>query len=142
MLSNPVVWGMTAHVLYKAIDPMEPATHSTTIIQHIIRRHIGFTGPLISDCLTMKALTGSFKEKVKKSFQAGCDIVLHCNGNLDEMIDVAVACDVMPQNVWNRVEESLVLKNIMPLTEEIQTLQKRIESAMSWDHATNKAMVV
>lgn len=81
-------WAMTAHIVYSAIDPSNPATQSSLIIQEIIRGIIGFQGFLISDDLGMKALTGPFAERAEKSLTAGCDAVLHCSGNMIEMIDV------------------------------------------------------
>lgn len=82
------IWGMTAHILYSDIDPKYCATQSSTIIQEIIRDRIGFNGFLISDCLTMKALKGSYKEKAEACMNAGCDAVLHCSGNIDEMREI------------------------------------------------------
>lgn len=83
--------GMTAHIVYEAIDPDHPATQSRRVIQDIIRHEIGFKGFLISDCLTMKALTGPYGERAKRSLDAGCDAVIHCNGKIDEMHEIAEA---------------------------------------------------
>ena len=81
-------WAMTAHITYSAIDPYNPATQSSTIINEIIRREIGFQRFLISDDLGMKALKGSFTSRAYSSLSAGCDAVLHCSGNMKEMIEV------------------------------------------------------
>lgn len=81
-------WAMTAHIVYSALDPHHPATESPVIIQEIIRDKIGFKGFLVSDDLGMKALSGSFAERARKSLEAGCDAVLHCSGLLSEMTDV------------------------------------------------------
>lgn len=81
--------GMTAHIVYSAIDPDLPATLSATVISEIIRRHIGFDGLLMTDDLSMKALTGSFADRAALSLRAGCDVVLHCNGDMAEMDAVA-----------------------------------------------------
>lgn len=81
-------WAMTAHIIYSAIDPHNPATQSPKIIQEIIRGSIGFQGFLISDDVGMKALTGSFAERAQRSLEAGCDAVLHCSGNMIEMKEV------------------------------------------------------
>lgn len=86
---RPVAFGMTAHVVYSAIDPNLPATTSRAVIEDIIRGEIGFTGLLMSDDLGMKALTGPFDERAARSLAAGCDVVLHCDGNMDEMEAVA-----------------------------------------------------
>jgi len=76
---------MTAHVVYSAIDRNRPATTSKKVIKKIIRESIGFDGLLMSDDLSMKALSGDFKQRAKDSLSAGCDVVLHCNGDMAEM---------------------------------------------------------
>ena len=80
---------MTAHVVFSAIDPVQPATTSATIIRRVIRGVIGFQGLLMSDDVSMNALAGSIAERTRAIVEAGCDMVLHCNGKLDEMRDVA-----------------------------------------------------
>jgi beta-N-acetylhexosaminidase len=88
---NDAAWAMTAHVVYKAIDPNAPATTSAKAIREIIRGLIGFDGVLVSDDLSMKALGGSFEERTTGALDAGCDVVLHCNGDMAEMEAVARA---------------------------------------------------
>jgi beta-N-acetylhexosaminidase len=80
---------MTAHVVFSALDPAHPATTSATIITQVIRGVIGFQGLLMSDDVSMNALSGSIAERTRAIFAAGCDMVLHCNGKLDEMREVA-----------------------------------------------------
>ncbi|HEV2560604.1 MAG TPA: beta-N-acetylhexosaminidase [Rhizomicrobium sp.] len=80
---------MTAHVVYDAIDPQRPATTSPKVIRDVIRGEIGFDGLLISDDLSMNALSGSLSARAKAALFAGCDIVLHCNGKIEEMREVA-----------------------------------------------------
>jgi beta-N-acetylhexosaminidase len=80
---------MTAHVVFSAYDRAHPATTSATIIERVIRGVIGFQGLLMSDDVSMNALAGSLAERTRAIFAAGCDLVLHCNGNMDEMRDVA-----------------------------------------------------
>jgi beta-N-acetylhexosaminidase len=80
---------MTAHVVFSAFDPAHPATTSATMIEHVIRGLIGFQGLLMSDDVSMNALAGSVAERTRAIFAAGCDMVLHCNGKLDEMRLVA-----------------------------------------------------
>ena len=80
---------MTAHVVFSALDPAQPATTSATIIRQVIRGAIGFQGLLMSDDVSMNALAGSITERTRAIVNAGCDMVLHCNGKLDEMRDVA-----------------------------------------------------
>ena len=88
------VMGMTAHIVYDALDPETPATMSDAAIDHI-RSVIGFDGLLMTDDLSMKALTGSFAERTERSIAAGCDMVLHCNGKRREMEPVAEAAPVL-----------------------------------------------
>ncbi len=87
---NEAPYAMTAHIIYKAIDPENCATQSKKVID-IIRNEIGFKGQLMTDDLSMKALTGTFKERTKRSLAAGCDLILHCNGEMKEMLEIASA---------------------------------------------------
>jgi beta-N-acetylhexosaminidase len=80
---------MTAHVVFTAIDPVHPATTSATMIGEVIRGFIGFGGLLMGDDVSMNALSGSIAERARASLEAGCDLVLHCNGKIDEMRAVA-----------------------------------------------------
>jgi beta-N-acetylhexosaminidase len=80
---------MTAHVVFSALDAAHPATTSATIIRQVIRGVIGFQGLLMSDDVSMNALAGTIAERTRAIVNAGCDMVLHCNGKLDEMRDVA-----------------------------------------------------
>jgi beta-N-acetylhexosaminidase len=82
-------FGMTAHVVFTAFDPGLPATTSATMIGQVIRGSIGFAGALMSDDVSMGALSGSIGERTRQSLAAGCDLVLHCNGDLAEMQEVA-----------------------------------------------------
>ncbi len=82
-------FAMTAHVVYRAIDPDRVATLSAQVIETVIRGEIGFDGVLMSDDVGMQALTGDFTERTRAALRAGCDLVLHCSGNIDEMTAVA-----------------------------------------------------
>ena len=82
-------FAMTAHVIYKMYDPINTATHSKIIINKIIRKYIKFKGVLISDDISMKSLKFSLEENAIKALKAGCNLVLHCNGNIKEMIKIA-----------------------------------------------------
>ena len=77
--------GMTAHVVFSAIDKASPATTSVTMVREVIRGFIGFTGLLMSDDVSMGALSGTIAERSHAALAAGCDVVLHCNGDLAEM---------------------------------------------------------
>ncbi|MES2906085.1 MAG: beta-N-acetylhexosaminidase [Pseudomonadota bacterium] len=81
-------FAMTAHVVYADIDKDNPATTSKTMIEDVIRGEIGYEGALMSDDLGMKALSGSFADRAAKSLEAGCDLILHCSGAMDEMRDI------------------------------------------------------
>jgi len=85
-------FGMTAHVVFTALDPGLPATTSAIMIAQVIRGFIGFSGALMSDDVSMGALSGPIAKRVKQALAAGCDLVLHCNGKLAEMREVAVNC--------------------------------------------------
>ena len=87
--------GMTAHVVYTAWDPDFPASLSPTIIGDIIRGRIGFDGWLMSDDLGMEALSGDFGERAEGVLAAGCDVALHCSGDMAEMVAVASAVPQM-----------------------------------------------
>jgi beta-N-acetylhexosaminidase len=80
---------MTAHIVFTAIDPVAPATISPTIVRDVIRDSIGFKGLLMSDDISMGALAGSIAERTRAAITAGCDLVLHCNGEMPEMLAVA-----------------------------------------------------
>lgn len=83
--------GLTAHVLYTALDPEQAGTVSPTVIGEAVRGDIGFDGLLVSDDLSMGALTGSAGSRTARARAVGCDLALHCNGRLDEMAEVAAA---------------------------------------------------
>jgi beta-N-acetylhexosaminidase len=82
-------WAMTAHVLYTALDRVRPATQSEAVIGGIIRGAIGFDGVLVSDDLGMSALAGDYRARAEACLSAGCDVVLHCSGEMAEMRAVA-----------------------------------------------------
>lgn len=82
---------MTAHVIYSAFDAERPATLSETVVRDVIRGEIGYAGLVMTDDLSMGALSGTLKERAEAAFAAGCDMALHCNGEFDEMLDVAEA---------------------------------------------------
>ena len=98
---------MTAHVVFSALDPAQPATTSATIIQQVIRGVIGFQGLLMSDDVSMNALAGSIAERTRAIFTAGCDMVLHCNGKLDEMREVAAETPELSGMALERARRAL-----------------------------------
>ncbi|MCW4114884.1 beta-N-acetylhexosaminidase [Aurantimonas sp. MSK8Z-1] len=95
---------MTAHLLYRAIDPERPATLSPVVIDTVIRGAIGFEGLLMSDDMSMKALRGDIGDLSRAALQAGCDLALHCNGDMDEMKKVAHAAPPLAGAALRRAE--------------------------------------
>ena len=98
---------MTAHVVYTAIDPAFPATTSRIVHRTIIRGALGFDGLLISDDLSMEALKGTLGERAEAAATAGCDILLHCNGKLDEARQVAAVARPLDGAAARRVADAM-----------------------------------
>jgi beta-N-acetylhexosaminidase len=103
---NDMPWAMTAHIVYEAIDPALPATLSAKVIGDIIRGSIGFGGLLLSDDLSMKALKGGIGELTRSCLAAGCDVALHCNGEMGEMENVASGATTLSEQGLARYERS------------------------------------
>ncbi|PRY26615.1 beta-N-acetylhexosaminidase [Aliiruegeria haliotis] len=97
---------MTAHLLYTAFDAARPATQSDVMVR-LIRNEIGFDGLLMTDDLSMEALSGSVGQRAAASVAAGCDLVLHCNGELEEMRAVVEAAGAMSASAEARAERAL-----------------------------------
>src|SRR5712671_3498098 len=102
--------GMTAHVVFTAYDPVTPATTSFTMVQQVIRDSIGFKGLLMSDDVSMGALSGSIAERTRAALAAGCDLVLHCNGRLAEMQQVADAAPPLAGEAARRADAALAAR--------------------------------
>jgi beta-N-acetylhexosaminidase len=103
--------GMTAHVVFSAIDPDAPATTSVTMVREVIRGFIGFRGLLMSDDVSMNALAGTLAERSSAAFAAGCDLVLHCNGDLREMTEVAGVAPALSGPAAARAETALLARS-------------------------------
>ena len=101
---------MTAHVVFTAIDPVRPATTSATMISEVIRGLIGFDGLLMGDDISMGALSGSIAERARASLAAGCDLVLHCNGKMDEMRAVAAEAPELGGDGKRRADAALAVR--------------------------------
>jgi len=97
--------GMTAHILFTALDADVVSTFSPKVIG-LIRDAIGFDGLLMSDDLSMKALRGSFEQRAERTLAAGCDLVLHCNGNMEEMLAIASVTPAMTNAAITRAERA------------------------------------
>ncbi len=101
---------MTAHVIYSAIDADQPATTSACIIEDVIRGEIGFSGCLMSDDLSMQALQGGLGERAQRSFAAGCDLVLHCNGDGAEMESIALEVPPLGGKALDRAQRAILAR--------------------------------
>jgi beta-N-acetylhexosaminidase len=121
---------MTAHVVYTAIDPIAPATTSVTVVRDVIRHAIGFRGLLMSDDISMGALSGLIAERSHAAIAAGCDVILHCNGKLDEMGDVAAAVPALSGEAAARADAALARRrrdgahDVAPLRAEFDALME------------------
>ncbi len=126
---------MTAHVVFSALDPAQPATTSARIVEQVIRGGIGFQGLLMSDDVSMNALAGSIAERTRAIVAAGCDMVLHCNGKLDEMRDVARETPELAGEALQRAKRALASrKQPKPFDRaaaraEFETLMDRVGTA-------------
>jgi beta-N-acetylhexosaminidase len=116
---------MTAHVVYSDIDPTVPATLSKTVIEDVIRGAIGFDGLLMTDDLSMKALKGSFADRTSTSLAAGCDVVLHCNGTMSEMVEIASVCPILTGEAARRAEQAC--------GQICETLTESLDVSSAWD---------
>ena len=101
---------MTAHVVFNAIDPLAPGTLSPLIVKDVIRDSIGFQGLLMSDDISMGALAGSLAERSAGAVAAGCDMVLHCNGEMPEMRAVAAVVPELAGAAARRAAAALAAK--------------------------------
>ncbi|HVV62223.1 MAG TPA: beta-N-acetylhexosaminidase [Pseudolabrys sp.] len=107
---NGLPLGMTAHVVFSAIDPIAPATTSVTMVREVIRGFIGFSGLLMSDDISMQALSGTIAERSRAALAAGCDVVLHCNGDLSEMQEVAAQAPILSGESGRRAAAALAAR--------------------------------
>ena len=120
---------MTAHVVYAAIDADNPATTSRTVIHDVIRGEIGFDGLLMSDDLNMKALAGPLAARAEAALAAGCDVVLHCSGDLAEMREVAAACPELSGRALERAEAAMAFtrtRGLAPDAREAEEWRERL----------------
>ena len=125
---------MTAHVVYRAIDPSRPATISPDVVAKIMRGALGFDGLIVSDDLSMKALGGSFAERARAVFKAGVDIALHCNGDPGEAIAVASGCPQLSGEGLRRAQAALARIAHPPASLDVE--QARAGLKMAFGAAT------
>ncbi|HKY95047.1 MAG TPA: beta-N-acetylhexosaminidase [Kiloniellales bacterium] len=107
-------WMMTAHVVYSALDRENAATTSRRVLQEVIRGHMGFDGLIVSDDLSMKALSGTLAARAERSLRAGCDLLLHCNAGVDEMAEVAHATAELTPDAARRLAAAARRPNRRP----------------------------
>mgnify|MGYP005983605649 FL=1 len=121
---------MTAHVVFTAVDPKRPATTSKKGIR-LMREHLGFSGLIMSDDLSMQALTGTLTERAEQSLKAGCDVILHCNGDLTEMRQVAEGTGKLKGEARRRAEAALARIVHTPEPLDVAEARARLEAALS-----------
>ncbi|ETX14619.1 beta-hexosaminidase [Roseivivax halodurans JCM 10272] len=123
---SDIALGMTAHLVYEEIDP-QPATVSPTMIS-LIRDRLGFGGLLMTDDISMEALSGSVADRGRASLDAGCDVVLHCNGDMDEMRALVDAAGTLTDTAQSRAEAALASRgesgevDIADLADQLEAL--------------------
>ncbi|MGQ3356529.1 MAG: beta-N-acetylhexosaminidase [Phreatobacter sp.] len=126
---------MTAHVVYTAIDPRRPATTSRRVMQSVVRGAIGYDGLVMTDDLSMNALEGTLGERARRSYRAGCDVVLHCNGKIDEMRQVAAEARPLGGRARQRAGAALGrirhLPELFDAREAFALFEKSLERAQS-----------
>jgi beta-N-acetylhexosaminidase len=113
---------MSAHVLYRAIDKRNPATTSNKCLK-IVRDVIGFDGLLICDDLSMNALSGTLEKRAKASLRAGCDVLLHCNGQMDQMTQVAQVTPKLKGEALRRAKAAI--RRIVKMPEPLDVAEAR-----------------
>lgn len=129
-LCSDAPWAMTAHVVYSAIDDANPATTSATVISDVIRGSIGFDGLLLSDDLSMQALSGGLGERAQASLAAGCDVVLHCNGDMAEMEAIAAAAGALSAEAQRRAAAAAARLGATVEAGEMGALTARLDSLL------------
>jgi len=118
--------GMTAHVVYEALDPDRPGTTSRRVVEEIIRGYIGFDGLLMSDDLSMKALSGDFGDRARAVYAAGVDLALHCNGDWEETLPVAQAAPLLEGRSLERAQRALGMLKAAPQPLDLVDARARI----------------
>lgn len=122
--------GMTSHILFPAVDESAPATLSAAVVAKVIRERIGFDGILMTDDLSMHALSGWFRDRAQNAIRAGCDVVLHCNGEMAEARDVAAGVPELSGDALRRTEHAL---SLLRAPEEVdrRALEARFDSLLA-----------
>lgn len=105
-----VPWAMTAHLIYNVLDNKNPATHSHVVLNGLIRSEFKYDGILLSDDVSMNALSGTIGERASRAIEAGCDLALHCNGKMDEMLEITDNTAALSADAAIRVERGEALR--------------------------------
>jgi len=121
---------MTAHVIYSAIDPKRPATTSKKALKKVVRGALGFDGLVMSDDLSMKALSGGFAERAEQALAAGCDVVLHCNGDMAEMKAVVDGTGALKGHARRRAQAALARIARSPEPLDVDAARARFAAAL------------
>ena len=122
---------MSAHIVFTAIDKSGPATTSAKVVKEIMRGKIGYDGLIISDDLSMKALSGSFAQKTRALFAAGLDIALHCNGERSESEAVAENSPVLSGKSLERAERGMAPAHASPEPIEPLEFERELEGYLA-----------
>lgn len=126
---NDIAMGMTAHIVVEAVDATAPATTSAATLR-MIRDDLGFGGLIMTDDIGMEALNGTPAERATASIQAGCDVVLHCNGSRADMAAVAEVTGPMSQAAQRRADAALAQRQI-PLPIDIAACAEELEALLT-----------
>ncbi len=122
---------MTAHVLFTALDPRRPATVSRAIVTGIMRGELGFDGLIMTDDISMKALSGSFAQKSRAAIRAGVDLVLHCHGVMEEMVAVADSVPMMTGARARRAANALARIRHEPEPLDVDETRAQVAAALA-----------
>jgi len=109
--ADGIAAGMTGHLVFNAVDGDNPATVSRRVVSDIIRGRIGFNGLLMTDDISMNALSGDHRTRAVEAFHAGVDLVLHCNGVMEEMRGIAAAAPVLADDAAARADRALAVRS-------------------------------
>jgi beta-N-acetylhexosaminidase len=121
--------GMTAHLVFQDIDTTAPATHSKLMVD-LIRNDIGFDGLLMTDDITMNALQGDVVQRAEKAWAVGCDIVLHCNGNFEQMYNLAASSGPLTDETKRRMNQ-VIANRPHPISVDILQLKEEFDLLMN-----------
>jgi beta-N-acetylhexosaminidase len=122
---------MSAHVVYTALDPERPATLSPVVIGDVIRGHMGYDGLLMTDDLSMHALSGSFTGRAEAAIAAGCDMLLHCDGVMEEMTRVAEGAPELAGDALRRAEAAMIRIRHEPEPFDPVDARARLDAALA-----------